>query len=247
MSQIMQKPCARALCGVALLVVLGLGAAGCGLLDPDIASFDLDLPPKEFVVDTNDWELAVTGATFPAIDCSPDPGICAAAAGQLCTGGGATCFAACGAAGTCEATVLVQLWDDVNLAAESEELSSLDGSAVITVTINRMWFDVTENTMNADTPELGVYVAPATVMSIGSPQAKKVGTIAPVQAGITVQDGEIVFAAGGQEDLKAFMSDFRTPFNFIVGSTLVFAAGDPMPMGRAVATVNVSATAKAGF
>jgi len=226
---------------LAFAAALAGALAGCGLIDPDITDFDLSLPPKEFEVNTDQWELTVTDATFPAVDCSADPGICSAGASMFCTG--ANCFASCGDNNTCEVLVQVDLWTTVNLAVEKPELSKIEGQPIVSVTIDRVWFDVVENTMNVDAPELGVYVAPSNVMSSGSPQALKVGTIPPIMAGQTVTDGEMQMTADGEDNLKTYMKDYQTPFNIIVGGVQLVQAGDPVPMGLFRAVVNASATA----
>ncbi|RMH40806.1 MAG: hypothetical protein D6689_12610 [Deltaproteobacteria bacterium] len=227
----------RLICAVAFVGAL----PGCGLIDPDITDFDLSLPPKEFVVDTDQWEIQVQGDTFPAVDCSADPGVCSAGAQQLCSGG--TCFASCGADDLCEVLVLMDLWTTVNLAVEKPELAEIEGQPIVSVTIDRVWFDVVENTMNIDAPELAVYVAPSNVMESGSPQATRVGTIPVIEAGQTVMDGQMEMVPDGEQRLKDYMKDYRTPFNLIVSGQKTVVAGDPVPMGRFRAVVNVRATA----
>ncbi len=215
--------------------------AGCGLIDPDIADFDLSLPTKEFVVDTAQWEMNIKGESFPAIDCSSMAAICTASGMEPCTG--ANCFPRCGDDGNCEVLVQVQLWSTVNLAVEKPELSEIEGQPILDVTIKKVWFDVVENTLTVDTPEMTVLVAPANVMSSGSPQALEVGTIPVVAAGDLVEEGQLQLLPDGEKNLKAFMKDYETPFNIILGSTVLVKAGDPVPMGLVRAEVNVAATA----
>jgi hypothetical protein len=225
----------------AWLAALAGALSGCGLIDPDITDFDLSLPPKEFVVDTEQWSFEIMGDTFPAVDCSADPGICSAGAQMLCSG--ANCFASCGDGDTCEVLVQVDLWTTVNLRVEKPELETIEDQPIVSVTIHRVWFNVLENTMNVDAPALSVYVAPANVMSSGSPSALPVGTIPPILAGQTLMDGDMMTTPEGEENLKMFMKDWETPFNIIVGGTDLVQAGDPVPMGLFRAEVNVSATA----
>lgn len=227
---------------LALITALVGALPGCGLLiDEDIADFDLSIPPKEFVVDTEQWELQITDATFPAVDCSNMPGLCSASASMFCTG--ANCFASCGEGDNCEVLVQVDLWTTVNLAVEKPELEKIDNQPIVSVRIKRLWFNVLENTMNTDAPEMAVYVAPSNVMSSGSAEARMIGTIPVIEAGQTLTDGEMTKTADGDEYLKAFMKDYRTPFNLIVGGTQLIQPGDPIPMGLFRAEVNVQATA----
>ena len=221
-------------------VALAGALTGCGLIDPDITDFDLSLPPKAFEVNTEQWELT-SDAMFPAVDCSTEPGVCSAGASMLCTG--ANCFASCGDNGTCEVLVQVDLRQPVDLATEKPELAKIEGQPIVSVTIERIWFDIIENTMNVDAPELAVYVAPSNVLSSGSPQALEVGTIPPILAGETMMDGELELTPEGEQHLKDFMKDYQTPFNVIIGGVELVQAGDPVPMGLFKAVVNASATA----
>jgi hypothetical protein len=43
------------------------------------------------------------------------------------------------------------------------------------------------------------------------------------------------------------MRDYQTPFNLIVGSTVLLRAGDAVPSGRLVADLKVSAHANTGL
>jgi len=224
------------------LLALLIGAVpGCGLIDADIADFDLSLPPKEFVLDTAQWGIGVDDEEFPAIDCSNMEGICSAGATGLC--GGTNCFASCGNDSNCELLVQIQLWSTINLVEEKPELAEIEDQPIVSVTIDRIWFNVLDNTLNIDAPELGIFVAPASVMSTGSPQAQQVGTIPAVMAQDTFMDGEMDFTADGQEQLKDFMKDYKTPFNFLIGSTVDVRAGEPVPSGMLRVEVNVDAHA----
>jgi hypothetical protein len=232
----------------ALILALVGAAPGCGLIDPDIADFDLSLPPKEFVVDTEQWGIQVTESTFPDVDCSGMPGVCSAGATELCVPnpegpGGANCFASCNDSDSCEVLVQVDLWTTVNLAIEKPELAEINNQPIVSVSIEKIWFDVLENTMNIDAPEMNVYVAPSDVMSSGSPQALQVGTIPVIAAGQTLVDGQMNLTPEGEEHLRTFMKDYKTPFNIIVGGVRVVQPGDDVPMGLFRAEVNVTATA----
>ena len=139
--------------------------------------------------------------------------------------------------------VLVNLFDTVNLAQEAPELSSVDGQPLIDVELQRVFFDVLENTLTVETPEMGVYVAPETVTSPAVPQALLIGTIPPIPAGMTVTNQDMVLAPDGNANLQMFMSDFSTPFNIIVGTTVEVEADDPVPSGRLRARIGADASA----
>jgi hypothetical protein len=215
---------------VALLAMVG----GCGLVDPDITNFELLLPEKEFTMDTAQWNLS-DDATFPEIPCAEEPGICSAGIGDVC-GNEALCFGSCDGA-NCRAKVLVALYQPVNLYEERPELKTIDEQPLVTVTVDRVGYDVTENTLNVDSPELTVYVGPTTAMTPGDPQSRAVGTVAPIPAGTQQTHKDVNMTPEGRDDLRDFMKDYMTEFNIIVGAEVDLSAGDTMPHGRLTAIV----------
>jgi hypothetical protein len=225
----------RAVAALIAASVLGLG--GCGLIDSDITDFNLSINDKTFTVDTAQWELA-DQSTFPEVDCSVMD-VCSAAVMQSCMSD--NCFGSCDGQ-NCQALILVSLWVEIDLLDEHPELEEIDN--IVSVTINRVEYEISENTLTIDTPVMTLYVAPATVMSPGDPQAQEIGTIAPVTAGMpTTEPLEVNLTPEGRDNLREFMSQYRTPFNIIVGSEVEIMAGDPIPMGRLEANVRVTATA----
>jgi hypothetical protein len=224
-----------------LAAVAAAATAGCGLIDSDITQFDLSMPERTFTVDTEQWELS-SDASLPSIDCSGMPGVCSTGIDQYC--GSEACFGSCGATDECQIKVLVSLYRTVNLYDEKPELQTLDDQPLVDVTIDRIYYVATENTMNVSSPELTVYLAPQTIMNPGDPQARAIGVIAPLPAQTLVLDPiDVDLTPEGRDILRQFMTDYRTPFNIIVGAEVDIQAGDTMPEGRVVAKVSVDAHA----
>lgn len=217
-----------------LVVAAVLSLTGCGLIDSDITNFELLLPEKEFSVDTAQWELS-EDAAFPEIPCDTQPGICPTGIAVAC-GNETLCFGSCDGV-NCKATVLVALFQSVNMYDERPELKTIDEQPLVSVTIDRVAYDVTENTMNVDSPELTLYVGPATAMTPGDPLAQAVGTVAPVLAGTQPTEAQVNMTPEGREVLREFMKDYMTEFNIIVGAEVDIEAGDVMPSGRLTAKV----------
>jgi hypothetical protein len=224
---------AAALCAAAL--------TGCGLIDSNVADFDLSMPERSFTVDTEQWEL--TGdERFPELDCSDQPQICSAAVQEACAG--ELCFGSCNPDDmNCQALLALQLWSTVDLVSEKPELQEINEQPLVSVQIDRVYYEITENTLNIATPELTIYVAPQTVMSPGDPAARAIGTIEALPAGTTVAATDVVFTEDGELALHDAMKDYQTPFNLLVGTQMTLHGGDVVPTGRAVATVNVQAHA----
>jgi len=215
-------------------------ASACGLIDSNITDFDLSMPEKTFTVDTASWNLT-SDATFPAIDCSSMAGICSAGISDAC-GNEALCFGSCDGT-NCQALVLVALSQGVNLLDEKPELAQIQDQPLVSVTVDRIWYEVTENTLNISTPEFTMYVAPEAVMSPGDPQAVAVGTIPAIPAANTRGETDMVFLPGGEQALKDFMKDYKTTFRVIVGGQVELHAGNMVPTGALTATVSVAAHA----
>ncbi|MCP4446480.1 MAG: hypothetical protein GY811_14210 [Myxococcales bacterium] len=216
-------------------------AAACGLIDPDIADFDLSLPEKEIIVDTSTWELT-DDALMPAIDCSENAGVCSLGISALC-GADGVCFGSCSDADTCDVKVQVNLWHSFDLASEKPELQEIEGKPLVSISISRIAYKVTENTMNVDTPEMTVYVASEGIMSPGDPGAQAVGTLSSVPAGTTIEGQDVELTPDGRELLAEYMKKYSQPFNIIVGTNVDIEAGDEVPKGMLTAVLMVTAVA----
>ena len=217
---------------------LAVSASACGLIDSDVTDFDLSLPDKSFTIDTGGWDVdpAATMA-LTSTSCASMPAACNQAAMAACP---MDCTARCGASNTCELDLDVSLYQLVDLFAEKPELQSINDRAIIDVTVDSVTYTVTANTLNVDTPEMKVYVAPMSVMDPTDPSAQQIGTIAAVAAGTTTMGPKpFVFTAAGKAKLVDIMATFKTPFNILVGSTLTATASTPVPTGRLDAVISI--------
>ena len=229
-----------ALSAIAALVF----TAGCGLISSDVTNFDLTLPDKTFTVDTAQWMLKNVD-TVTSTSCAANPGACGALAQGACKQG--QCFGSCDTTTqTCDLKVLISLYQMVDLITEKPELKTINDQPLVGVHIDKLEYQVTDNTLNVATPEMVMYVAPATVMAPGDPQAMQIGTIPPIPAGQTQAIMAITITADGQTALAKFMGDYKTPFNIIVGSAIDLKMGDVVPTGHLTAKVKVTAHAQLG-
>lgn len=212
--------------------------AGCGLIDSDVANFDLTLPDKNFTIDATGWQVDQTAATtLTSTSCAQMPSVCMTAAEMACP---MDCTGRCGSSNTCELDLDVGLYQRIDLLAEKPELQSINDEPVIKVSVDSVTYEVTLNTLNVATPEIKVYVAPMSVMEPDDPMAKHIGTIPAVAAGTTITTPvAIMFTATGKAELVDIMSTFKTPFNLIVGSVLTVKDGTPVPSGRLDAVVHI--------
>jgi hypothetical protein len=220
-----------------------IAASGCGLISSDVASFDLSLPDKQFSIDTASWDVdAASAEILLATSCASSPNVCSSAARQACRTG---CSGVCNATTqTCDLALDVSVYQAIDLLTEAPELKAIDDEPVVKVTLDRVTWEITSNTLSVDVPVMTVYVAPASVVDRDDAQATAIGTIDGVAAG-TVTDGptELTFTETGRADLAAMMTTFKTPFHVLVGSTLLITQGDSIPSGKLDAVVKIRARA----
>ena len=228
------------MCSGALVIAL---STGCGLISSDVTDFDLTLPDKKFTIDSASWEVSDQEAqAILSTDCSSAPTVCNSAAQQACP---MNCTGECNTTTqTCDLFLEVSLHQAIDLKSEASELQSLNDEPVIKVTIDSVTWEITTNTLNVATPPMTVYVAPMSVMDPSDPQARPIGTIDMVDAGTTTAGPQqIAFTSTGKADLVTMMNTYKTPFNVVVGSTLVVRAGQPVPAGKLEAVVHIKAHA----
>ena len=217
----------------------------CGLIDSDVTNFNLDLPDKQFSVDASGWQVNQTAAdTFLNMSCTPgSQNVCMAAAMSACP---MNCSGDC-PTNRCVLELHVSAYKGIDLVTEKPELKQIDDRPVISVEIDSVRYTVTANTLNVNTPEMGVYVAPITVMDPKDPMAKQIGIIEAVPAGATVAPKDMTYTADGKQILVDTMSAYKNPFNVIVGTStdnaIVIAAGQPVPTGKLDAVIQIKAHA----
>lgn len=216
---------------------IAVALAGCGLISSDVTNFDLTLPDKRFTIDMGGWQVDSSAADqYLMRSCSSNPSLCNTAVQQVCT---MNCSGACGADNTCELSLDVSGRQPVDLVMEKPELKSINDEPVIKVTVDSVTYDVSSNTLNIDTPEITLYVAPISVLKPTDAMAKAIGTIAPIPAGATSSAQSVKFTSTGRADLVAAMSSFKTPFNVLVGSKIVVTASQAVPTGKLDAVVHI--------
>jgi|SRR6185295_7589554 len=225
--------------GAAIAAVFALS---CGLISSDVADFDLNLPDKNFSIDASRWQVNEQQArTLLMTSCAAAPNVCNTAAQTACQMG---CTGTCSTqTQKCELTLDVSLYQAINLLTEKPELKSINDQPVIKVTIDSVTYDINTNTLNVATPELGVFVAPISIMDPKDSGATKIGTIPSIAAGATAAGKQIEFTPDGKAKLIAMMSSYKTPFNVIVGSSIVVKDGQQVPSGKLDSVIHIRAHA----
>ncbi len=233
----MNYSCLRLAAGL----VIGVSLASCGLISSDVTDFDLTLPEKKFTIDIGTWPVDHNAAgDYLMLSCSAmtDPRMfCNNVVKDACPTG---CSGSCGASDTCDLSLDISLYQSINLVMERPELASINDQPAIKVTIDSVTYAVTTNSLTVDTPELTVFVAPMSVLKSSDAQAKPIGTIAAVPAGwVTEHPEAIKFTATGKAELVNTMNAFKTPFNVLLGASLVVTTNQAVPAGKLEAVVYI--------
>lgn len=217
-----------------------LWSAGCGLISSDVTDFDLTLPDKKFTIDAGSWQVDQTSVdTFTSMSCADSAMVCASAAETACSEG---CSGTCNAQKKCDLSLDISLAQPVDLVNEEPALKTINNEPVIKVSIDSVTYEVTSNSLSVATPQMTVYVAPMSVVT--TDQATEIGSIPAVPAGwTTMGPQDVQFTATGKADLINIMSSFKTPFNVLVGSSILLTSGEPVPMGKLDAVVHIKAHA----
>ena len=211
-----------------------LAVAGCGLIGNDVTTVTVSLPARDFRIDSADWQLPIE-PIIPEFPCSTD---CTALAEQICTE--QNCTTEC-ADMRCVAKIPVSLKNDIDLSKDSPSYQQVASLPAVEVQLQSVTFNITENSLNLDTPQLSVYFGPTSITSSSDAAAELVGTIPPIPAG---QGGvrQVMLSANGQAVVKKYMDDYRTPFRVLVVAFIVVHGGQDSPSGRLVGQVIATAT-----
>ena len=219
--------------------------SGCGVISSNAADVALDLPPKTFSIDASGWQVSQMAAdAYLATTCDPAaplPSVCASAATAACP---MNCTGTCDAsAHTCDLALEVAAHQAVDLLSDEPSLQSLADTTGVTVTVDRVQYQVVDNTLTIATPPMTIYVAPMSATQPTDPGAIAIATIAPVPAATLVVATDLAWLPGGEAALMAAMSDFKDPFTVLVGATIMLDAADPLPTGKLDASVEINAHA----
>ncbi len=213
--------------------------AGC-VADP-VSQIDLEIPAKEFSIDAERWQLdAARLPDYFATTCETTP-VCAQAAKLACNG---HCTGVCDqATSRCALDLDVSLYSAIDLVQEAPELRSLPDQSVLSVQVDAVEFAITRSSLSIATPELVVYVAPASVTDADDPAAMAIGTVPSVAAGTSLQGSDLALTADGRTELARVMSAYKTPFNILVAAKLGVGSASELPTGRLDAVVKIRAHA----
>ena len=205
----------------ASLLVIGAGlGAGCGLISSDVAEIKFNLPPRMYSFNPSSFNVPaglsqeIPCGAPPVMDCcNPTPPLPA----PDCSATPITCEQNENGMNVCMAQATVSQSQMMNLGQEVQQLSGLTG--LISISIKRISYQVTANTLDVNVPDVILYLAPAGVMDPSDPSAKKFGTLPAIPAG-TMTSGDVILEPNSAQVLESFTSNIQSPFMFIAATTL---------------------------
>jgi|GEM_PF-1418284 len=239
-------PAAGALAALAVAVPL-VFATGCGLISSDLAKVSFDLPPKTYTFDTGqaDWNASMTGAfsMVPTISCSAATDCCplaVSAAGIDCS------MLICDtASASCAFAVTVQSPPQmIDLKNEAQIPSSLSNQSAIDITVNKLTYDVNQNSLNVDLPPVDLFVGPQGSTKVSDPGVTKFATVPVIPHGTTVTNGNIPLDAAANSVFENIGMHLGTPFVFLAQTRVVIPGGTPPPSGALTLTIKGQLSAK---
>ena len=217
-------------CGAAIAV-----AGGCGLISSNVFDFNLAFPKQEFAVNTASWGLPATG-NVPTAPCTMTSQC------QVLTRNVTPNPMVCGGSGSCEAHVDITATVPYNLST-SNEFAQVASKPLVTVRIDKIQYEVVEDTLTFATTPVNLYIAtanvtdPASAMQFASIPALAVGTKPGVY--------DVKLTAMGEQIIMDTVKNYKVPFNILVKTAepIVFKGGDPVPQGSLHVIVEVTAVA----
>jgi hypothetical protein len=208
---------------------------GCGLISSDVAEIKFNLPARMYSFDSSSFNVpaGISGevpcgagqivtdccnppAPLPAPDCSTNP---------------ITCEQNENGMDVCMAQAKVSQSQTMNLGQDVQQLSGLTG--VVSISIKRISYEVTMNTLDVNVPDVVLYLAPSGVTDPSDPSAKKFGTL-PAIAAMTTTSGDVVLEPNSAAVLESFTGNLQSPFTFIAATTLKVSHS---PAGRIDMTI----------
>jgi hypothetical protein len=217
--------------GVASAMLLA-AAFGCDLLK-DATTFTFATDWQSFTVDSASLGVVIpSGAIVPALSCTPTPDVCAQATAQLkCGGSSYSCKVQCGSSARCEIVGAAEVFTTVDLS-NNQEIKK-NGAVLSKVSLSNVLFRVDDDTLNFDTPQIELFLGPASATKTTDPGVVPFATMEPIlKKTASGTSGEVKPTEAGKAALEGYIQNYQTPFRILAKATLRFASGDSIPQGR---------------
>ncbi len=236
--------------GIAGIAAVAAGTSGCDLLNAKTFSYTYAFDPQAFSAD-----LGESTGNAPTVPCSSSVTTSCAALSAL-TLQSAMITPACNTAtSVCQASADVRLSYMVDLASQTGFPPDAIHFGISAVSINKIEYWISSNTLNVATPSIDLYVAPASAQdeTQGAVLLGSVATLSAMSAscgdpadanGDTKANGATVcdlpLNGAGISALEGFAKNASTAFQILAHARFTIAAGEPIPAGAIDFTVRPS-------
>jgi len=223
-------------------------AASCGLISSDLATVSFDLPPKTYTFDSGqgDWKGGMSSAfaMVPTIGCSADADCCSpqiSAAGIDCTS-----TLVCDApTASCAFAVDVQSPPQmIDLKNEGGLPSSLSSQSVLDISVTKLTYDVSQNSLNIDLPPIDLFLGPQGTTKVTDPGVTQFATVPAIPHGTILTNGNIPLEPAANGVFANIGMHLGTPFVFLAKTRVVVPGGTAAPAGALTLTVKGRLSAK---
>lgn len=209
---------------VALSLLLSL-THGCGLVE-DLLAFTIDTDWKYFTLDTAQLGVTVPGgaSTIPAINCTKDAN-CAA---LKCGGSGYSCATKC----LNKKCGIVAIFEQGTTIDLSQKITNSTTATILSkVTLDKVSYDATVNSLNFNTPKLNMYIGPNSAKNTSSSGVAHFAEMPVIPAKQTPKE-DMNVTAQGKTALEQRVLDYKNPFKMFGKASLTFTSGSPIPQGK---------------
>ncbi len=223
-----------------------IGLAGCDLLNAKTFSYTYAFDPQTFAANLGD-----STGDAPTIACTQAPTACAAFSALKLQN--ATVTPACDAgSGDCTATADVRLSYMVDLATQTGFPPDAIRFGISAVTIEKIAYWVSSNSLNVATPHIDLFVAPASAQDetqggvlLGSVASLPAGSASCADPADPTVDAnangaaicDLPLTSAGQSALAGFAKNASTSFQILAHAQFQIVGGEPIPAGAINFTV----------
>src|SRR6266496_3987956 len=197
-----------------LASLMGL-VVGCGLISATSDEIKFNLPPRMYSFDSSSFGVPAglsqeipCGTGQVVMDCCHPPMLPGVPAPD-CSTNQITCEQNENGMDVCMAQAKVSQSQTMNLGQDVQQLSGLTG--LVSISIKRISYEVTVNTLDVNVPDVVLYLAPSGVTDPSDPSAKKFGTLQAIPS-MTTLSGDVVLEPNSASVLESFTSNLQSPF-----------------------------------
>lgn len=225
----------------AVVSLVMLGSAACGLISTNILDKTFELSPQKFSLD-----FGTTTGKVPSVACTVagDPK-CATLASQVSAAGGTATGTCDTVAKSCGADITVTKSYPVTLSNEPSFAQTVGGKAISIVKAIELNYGAS-NQSTVNLPDMNLYIGPDTAKSPTDKDVYLIDKIPAIAKGTVIPDKsrKIVVQAGSPafDRFSYYLQNPKVPFLLLISGKPSVKAGDDLPSGKVDVTITPAFT-----